>query len=76
MDTRARVTWLIFGMTNAVLFGVGLITVLTVPLLAANAALIIPLVTIASFALAFPLAWKIVPWMRARHEQRRSMIQK
>jgi hypothetical protein len=62
-------------MTNAVLFGAGITTVLTIPQLAKNAALLISLVTIASFALAFPIAWKIVPWMRARRERRRSLME-
>ena len=74
MDTRNRVTWLIFGMTNAVLFGIGLITVLTIPALADRAAVLIPLIVIFSIALAFPIAWKIVPRMRAKRERRRSMM--
>jgi hypothetical protein len=74
MDTRTRVTWLIYGMTNAVLFGVGLVTILLIRPLADRAFVLIPVVVIVSFALAYPVAWWIVPWLRARNERRRSMM--
>lgn len=73
MNTRTRLSWLIFGMTNAVLFGTGLITVLLVRSWAEQAIYLIPLVVVGSFLLAFPIAWWIVPWMRARYERRRSL---
>jgi hypothetical protein len=75
MDTRTRLSWLIFGMTNAVLFGMGLVPVLTIRSWSEHAALLIPLVVLASFVLAFPIAWWLVPWMRARYERRRSLMQ-
>lgn len=74
MDTRTRLSWLIFGMTNAVLFGAGIIPVLSIEALNDRAAILIPAVVILSFALAFPIAWRIVPWMRARYERRRSLM--
>ena len=61
-------------MTNAVLFGMGLVPVLTVRSWSEHAALLIPLVVLASFVLAFPIAWWLVPWMRARYERRRSLM--
>ncbi|MCF2523582.1 hypothetical protein [Bradyrhizobium sp. G127] len=75
MDTRTRLSWLIFGMTNAVLFGMGLVPVLTIKPWSEHAAILIPLVVLASFVLAFPIAWWLVPWMRARYERRRSLMQ-
>jgi len=73
MDTRTRLSWLILGTTNAVLFGIGIVVVLSNKSLSQQAVLI-PLVVILSFALAFPIAWWIVPWLRARHERRRSLM--
>jgi membrane protein implicated in regulation of membrane protease activity len=69
--TRARIAALIYTMTNAVIFGGGLIVVMTVPALAADAAIWIPLVVVTSFILAAPAAWFIAPWMRARFGQQR-----
>jgi hypothetical protein len=68
MDNKARikVAALIFSMVNAVLFGAGLVTVLTMPSLAADAFFWIPFVVIASFALAPPIAWFIAPSMMQR----------
>jgi hypothetical protein len=72
-NTRFRVAALIFTMTNAVIFGAGLVTVLLIPSLAAAAMEWIPVVVIASFILAAPIAWMLAPRLRARHERRRSM---
>lgn len=74
MDTRNRVTWLIYGMANVVLFGIGLVTVLLIRPFAEHAAQLIPIVAVSSFLLAYPIAWWIVPWLRARNERRRSMM--
>jgi hypothetical protein len=72
-NTRFRVAALIFSMTNAVIFGAGLITVLLIPSLAAYATEWIPVVVLGSFLLAAPVAWMLAPRLRARHERRRSM---
>ena len=69
--TRARIAAVIYMMTNGVIFGTGLITVMTVPVLADHAAVWIPLVVAASFVLAAPAAWFIAPWMRSRFGQQR-----
>jgi len=69
--SRLRITALIYTMTNAVLFGVGLIAVLTVPELARNAAYLIPAVVVASLILAAPIAWGIAPRLRARNWRKR-----
>jgi hypothetical protein len=69
--TRARIAALIYTMTNAVVFGAGLILVMTVPALNANAAIWIPAVVIASLILAAPAAWIIAPRLRARYWRHR-----
>jgi len=69
--TRARIAALIYTMTNAVIFGGGLIVVMAVPALAADAAIWIPLVVVSSLILAAPAAWFIAPWMRSRFGQQR-----
>ena len=68
---RTQLAALIFTMINAVLFGAGLITVLTVPTLSAQASILIPAVVVASFVLAAPIAWLIAPRLRARYWRRR-----
>lgn len=54
-------------MINAVLFGAGVITVLSVPALAAHAKILIPTVVVLSFALAPFIAMVIAPRMRIRN---------
>jgi hypothetical protein len=64
---RLRVAALIFSMVNAIVFGVGMVTVLTVPALAADASFWIPAVIVASFLLSPPLAWLLAPRMMLRY---------
>ena len=71
LSTRARIAILIYSMTNAVLFGVGIVTVLNVPSLAAHLWIGIPVVVLLSFLLAVPIAWFIAPRLRARYWRRR-----
>ena len=68
---RFRIAVLIYAMTNAVIFGAGLITVLNVPALSADAHIWIPVVVVASFVLAAPIAWLIAPRLQARYDRRR-----
>jgi hypothetical protein len=63
---------LIYTMTTAVIFGAGLITVLTLPALCADEAIWIPAVVVASLILAAPTAWVIAPRLRARYWRRRA----
>ena len=69
--TRAGIAALIYTMTNSVVFGAGVILVMTVPALNANAAIWIPAVVAASLILAAPLAWIIAPRLRARYWRNR-----
>ncbi|MFZ5740090.1 hypothetical protein BJ123_10741 [Rhodopseudomonas thermotolerans] len=66
MSNRFRIASLVYMMTNAVLFGIGLVAVLTIPALAQNAMAWVPAAVVASFVLAAPIAWWIAPRLRAR----------
>jgi hypothetical protein len=59
--TRAQIAALIYSMTNGVLFGAGVILVLTLPVLSANSGFWISVVVGASFILALPIAWWMAP---------------
>lgn len=69
--TRAQIASLIYVMTNAVLFGAGLITVLGSRTLSANAGFWIPVVVAMSFIVAAPISWWIAPRWQARYWRRR-----
>jgi len=71
LSTRARIAILIYSMTNAVLFGIGIVTVLNVPSFAAHLWIGIPVVVALSLLLAAPIAWFIAPRLRARYWPRR-----
>ncbi len=74
ITTRTRIAILIYSMTNAVLFGIGLLIVLNVPSLAAHAGIGIPVVVVLSLVLAAPIAWLIAPRLRARYWRRREKM--
>jgi len=63
---RLRVAALIYLMVNAVVFGVGIITVLMTPTLAQHAFFWVPAMIVTSFILSAPLAWFIAPSMMMR----------
>ena len=67
---RLRIAVLIYSMTNAVIFGAGIIAVLNLPTLSVNAYIWIPVVVIASLVLAAPFAWLIAPRLQARYDRR------
>jgi membrane protein implicated in regulation of membrane protease activity len=71
MPTRLQIAALLAMMINAVLFGAGVVAVLTVPALNAHAALALPLVIILSFVLTPPIAWVLAPRLRARFWRQR-----
>jgi uncharacterized protein (DUF983 family) len=70
-QARLRVAALILTMVNAVVFGVGLVTVLTTPAMAQHLFFWIPAVIVSSFVLSPPLAWFIAPMMMQRFIQAR-----
>jgi hypothetical protein len=65
---RFRIAVLIYSMTNAVIFGAGIVTVLNVAALRVNAHIWIPVVVVVSLVLAAPFAWLIAPRLQARHD--------
>jgi len=67
-DSRARlrVAALIYCIVNAVVFGVGLILVVSLPALMSHAFFWIPVVVVSSFVISAPLSWFIAPWMMMR----------
>ncbi|HEX2019961.1 MAG TPA: hypothetical protein VGO17_13555 [Aurantimonas sp.] len=67
MSTRFRIAMVIYGMTNAVIFGFGAILVLSFPEVSEAWPYLIPAVVVASFVLAAPIAWMIAPRLRARY---------
>jgi hypothetical protein len=56
MSTRLQIALLVFMMTNAVAFGVGIVLVLMIPVLTAHAFEAIPAVVAASFVISAPAA--------------------
>ena len=73
MKTRLWITAILFPMVNAVLFGVGIIALLSIPALSGKVDLLFTPVVIASFVIAAPLSWFIAPRLRARYWRRRQM---
>lgn len=74
--TRVAIAALIYTMTNAVLFGTGIVTLLSIPALRewwADDYLAggIVAVVVLSFVLAAPAAWLLAPRLRARYWRRR-----
>jgi hypothetical protein len=67
--TRAAIAALIYPMTNALIFGTGLIVVLTLPTLRGEEVISIPTVVVVSLILAAPAAWVIAPRLRVRHRR-------
>ena len=63
--TRVGISAVVYGMVNAVLFGVGLILVLSVPMLTTNLWLSIAGVVLLSLILAVPISWLVAPYLRA-----------
>jgi len=66
MRTRTLIAGLIALPINAVLFGAGAIVVLSIPALAEQAKYLLPVVIVAGFAAAVPIAWVLAPRLRAR----------
>lgn len=66
MSVRFQIAAMVFMMTNAVAFGLGLLPVLLIPSLAQNAFTAVPAVVMASVIVSAPLAWVIAPRLRAR----------
>lgn len=70
MRTPTYMAGMIGLMVNAVLYGVGVVTVLSVPALSAWAPYLLPAVVVVSLALTPFIAWRIAPLLRARRGER------
>lgn len=66
MSTRFSIAILVFMLASAVLFGIGITAIMSIPYLAANAIALMPVMVVASFLLAVPIAWFIAPLLRSR----------
>lgn len=66
MRTRTYIAGLIALPINAVLFGAGAIAVLSIPALAEQAKYLLPVVVVAGFVAAAPIAWMMAPRLRSR----------
>ena len=76
MSRRWMITAVIYMMVNAVLFGIGVTAVLSIPTLAEQASTLIWVVTVVSFVLALPIAYVLAPRLRARYQRRQELRRK
>jgi hypothetical protein len=72
MSTRFRIASLLFMMTHAVVMGAGIVMVLLVPKLAAQAWTMIPAVVVASGLIAAPVSWRIAGRLNAMLDAERA----
>lgn len=66
VSTRFRLALLIYGMVNAVIFGIGAVLVLGVPSLSQWALQLMPAVVALSIILSAPISWFLAPRLRLR----------
>ncbi len=66
MRRRLIVAALIYLPVNAVLFGLKMVPILTIPPLTANAPALIPFATASTFILAIPIAWFLAPYLQSQ----------
>lgn len=72
MNARIQIASMIFMMVQAVLFGIGMVFVLTTPL-AERAMTAIPAMVVATFIVSAPIAWFIAPRLMARYWRSRHL---
>lgn len=65
MRKRLIVAALVYLPVNAVLFGLKLVSILTIPALTPHSTTLIPLATAATFIIALPVAWFIAPYLQS-----------
>lgn len=65
MRKRLIVAALVYLPVNAVLFGLKLVPILTIPALTPHSATLIPIATAVTFILALPVAWLIAPYLQS-----------
>ncbi len=69
MSTRTYIAGLISMMVNAVVFGAGAITVLSIPAFSAYAAYLLPIVVVLSFVVSPFIAWAMAPMLRSKWQR-------
>ncbi len=74
LSTNTRIALLIAMMVNAVLFGIGAVTVLSIPQLYDDATFWLPVVIVASFALSPFISAYLAPRLRSRQWHRRQQL--
>lgn len=67
MSIRFQIAALVFMMTIAVAFGIGIVPTLMIPVLANHAFEAIPAVVLASVVVSAPLSWFIAPRLRSKY---------
>jgi len=72
MKTRLWIAALIFPVINGLLFGLGVIPLLSIPALAEHAKTLFPYIVAASFVAGVPVAWFIAPRLRLSYWQHRN----
>lgn len=66
MKTRLWIAVLLYPVVNAVLFGLGVISLLSFKSLADHLTILMPSMVVISFILAAPIAWFVAPRLRLR----------
>lgn len=75
MSNRLAISVLISMMVNAVVFGIGAVTVLSIPALSAQAWTLLPAIVIASFLISPFVSWYLAPRLRARWVRKQQLMQ-
>jgi hypothetical protein len=70
MPTRLQIAAMVFMMVQAVLFGIGMVSILDTPL-TRDAMTLVPCMVVVTFLVSAPLAWWIAPRLQMRYWRRR-----
>ena len=79
MKTRIAITALLSLLTSSVLFGLGAVAVLSIPMFSEQAEYLLPLVIVTSFLVGPVIGWFLAPQLQARYariQNRQLKIQK
>ncbi len=74
MKTDTYITIIVAMMVNAVVFGIGAVTVLAVPALNVHAKYLLPAVVVATFCITPFIACRIAPRLRLRYWRERGEL--
>ncbi|MBR0774813.1 hypothetical protein JQ543_15795 [Bradyrhizobium diazoefficiens] len=70
MWTRVQIASMVFMMLQPILFGIGMVLILTTPL-NQHAMMLIPWMIAATFFVSAPLAWLLAPRLQMRYWRQR-----